>query len=102
MFFGHHTLEVFLLSSGALFTATLGFAVAWVRARERAARAEAFLEGVRMTGGRNDSTHPALEAMAVEIERIGEGQRFLTKVMSEQAGQAGLLRGRAPGTVTPH
>jgi hypothetical protein len=100
MFFGHHAAEVFFLSSAALGTTTIVFATLWVRARERAARAEAFLEGVRLMGARPETTHPALEAMAVEIERIGEGQRFLTRVMSEQSARPGSPpRG---GIVTPH
>jgi hypothetical protein len=31
----------------------------------------------------------AVESIALEVERIGEGQRFLTKVMSEQTRQLG-------------
>lgn len=31
----------------------------------------------------------AVESIAVEVERIGEGQRFLTRVMSEQGKQLG-------------
>lgn len=31
----------------------------------------------------------AVESIAVEVERIGEGQRFLTKVMSDQTRQLG-------------
>lgn len=31
----------------------------------------------------------AVESIAIEVERIGEGQRFLTKVMSEQNRQLG-------------
>lgn len=101
-FFGHHVAEVFFLTSGTLFLTTISFAALWVRARERAARAESYLEGVRMMGGRTESTNPALDAMAVEIERIGEGQRFLTRVMSEQAQRSGALPNRQPGIVTPH
>lgn len=101
-FFGRHAAEVFFLSSGALFCTTVFFAALWARARERAARAESFLEGVRMVGGRTDTTNPALDAMAVEIERIGEGQRFLTRVMSEQSQRGGVLPGRQVGSVTPH
>ena len=101
-FFGHHAAEVFFLSSGTLFLTTVSFAALWVRARERAVRAESYLEGVRMMGGRPESTNPALDAMAVEIERIGEGQRFLTRVMSEQSQRGGVLPGRQSGSVTPH
>ena len=101
MFFGHHAAEIFFLTSGTLFLTTITFASLWVRARERAVRAESYLEGVRLTGGRPESTNPALDAMAVEIERIGEGQRFLTRVMSEQS-QRGSLPSRQAGSVTPH
>lgn len=38
----------------------------------------------------------AIDAMAVEIERIGEGQRFLTRLLAEEAD-----RRRVPKTPTP-
>jgi hypothetical protein len=31
----------------------------------------------------------AVEAVAIEVERISEGQRFTTKLLSERAGQSG-------------
>jgi hypothetical protein len=102
MFFGQHAAEVFFLSSAALLTTTVTFAGLWVRARERAVRAEAILDGARLSGMRSDSTNPALDAIAEEVERIGEGQRFLTRVMSEQANRAGLPSQRPPGSITPH
>jgi hypothetical protein len=94
--------KLFLLCSGGLFFSTIGFAALWVRARERAARAESLLEGMRMMGGRDDSMSPALDAIAEEVERIGEGQRFLTRIMSEQAERASLAPRRTPGSITPH
>jgi hypothetical protein len=98
MFHIRHMAELLFLLAGGLFTTTIGFAALWVRARERAARAESLLEGMRM-GGRADSTSPALDAIAEEVERIGEGQRFITRIMSEQ-GRGSLSR--SPGSVTPH
>jgi hypothetical protein len=52
----------------------------------------------------------AVESIAVEVERIGEGQRFTTKLLSErQAEVAGRAIApsapathREPGTITPH
>jgi hypothetical protein len=35
----------------------------------------------------------AVDAIAVEVERIGESQRFLTKVMSSSEAQLGAPRG---------
>lgn len=37
---------------------------------------------------RLDAMGQAVESIAIEVERIGEGQRFLTKVMSETPGKA--------------
>jgi hypothetical protein len=48
----------------------------------------------------------AVESIAVEVERIGEAQRFTTKLLAERqpdaiARMAALPR-REPGTITPH
>jgi hypothetical protein len=49
----------------------------------------------------------ALDSIAIEMERVGEGQRFLTKVFT-QRGPAGELPASpptpasAPRTITPH
>jgi hypothetical protein len=53
----------------------------------------------------------AIEAIAVEVERIGEAQRFATKLLAERPVDADLNRiapagipapRREPGTITPH
>jgi hypothetical protein len=36
----------------------------------------------------------AVDAMSIEVERISEGQRFTTKLLSERAGDAAALPGR--------
>ena len=72
----HHLGELLALFSAGMTFMTITFAALWVRARERATRAESLLEGMRM-GGRGDSMSPALDAIAEEVERIGEGQRFI-------------------------
>ena len=94
-----HMTELLFLAACGLFTTTLGFAGLWIRARDRATRAESLLEGMRMSG-RADSMSPALDAIAEEVERIGEGQRFITRIMSEHG--RGSIAPRAPGSVTPH
>ena len=101
MFYFTHLRELAFLMMAGLFTTTIGFAALWIRARDRATRAESLLEGMRM-GGRGDSMSPALDAIAEEVERIGEGQRFITRIMSESAGRAELSRPRTPGSITPH
>ena len=94
-----HAAELMFLLAGGLFTTTIGFAALWIRARDRATRAESLLEGMRM-GGRGESMSPARDAIAEEVERIGEGQRFITRIMSEHG--RGSIAPRAPGSVTPH
>ena len=48
----------------------------------------------------------SVEAIAVEVERIGEAQRFTTKLLSERqpeaAARIGVAPRREPGTITPH
>lgn len=47
--------------------------------------------------------HEALDAVAVEIERISEGQRFTTKLLAERGGVPveAANGGRPVGRVTP-
>ena len=48
----------------------------------------------------------AIESIALEVERIGEGQRFTTKLLAERqpeaAARIGVIPRREPGTITPH
>ena len=47
----------------------------------------------------------AIESIAVEVERIGEAQRFTTKLLTERHGDAAArlaVPRREPGTITPH
>jgi hypothetical protein len=48
----------------------------------------------------------AIESIAVEVERIGEAQRFTTKLLADRqpdavARMAAIPR-KEPGTITPH
>ena len=106
MYFMRHAMDLLVLLSGGLLTTSIGFAALWVRARERAARAESLLEGMRM-GARADSMSPALDAIAEEVERIGESCRsrpaapsWLGRARREpsrrteaQFGQSGSIQG---------
>jgi hypothetical protein len=48
----------------------------------------------------------AIESIALEVERIGEAQRFTTKVLAEREPVAGRVPSaaprREPGVITPH
>jgi DNA repair exonuclease SbcCD ATPase subunit len=48
----------------------------------------------------------AIESIALEVERIGEAQRFTTKLLADRQPDAvqrlGVQQRREPGTITPH
>ena len=88
-----------------LFASAVGFAAAWMRARERAIRAELKSQSLpRDTEARFDRLQQAVEAMAVEVERIAEAQRYSAKLLTERAERSPVLeRPRGPERViTPH
>ena len=95
---------------------SIGFAVAWWNARrELQIRREIHLElGVRprlhpdsrqLGDGRQlgDTRHleEAVEAIALEVERLAEAQRFVAKVLSERTGSE-RPRERPGSSVSPH
>lgn len=45
---------------------------------------------------RLDRMEQAIDAIAVEVERIAEGQRFTTRLLSERADAPALERGEQP------
>jgi hypothetical protein len=97
-----HLAQLLALSSFGLFVSTIGFLVAWLRARDRATRAEAFLDGRTSLRSEPERLAPAIEAIAIEVERVGEAQRFLTRVLSERPPQSETTSKRPSGSITPH
>lgn len=73
---------------------TMGFArTIWKRANKPGLPPTAFTE----TAQRLERLESAVDTIAVEIERISEGQRFVTKLLSEGAPASALAAGsRAP------
>jgi len=73
--------------------------------------ARAHTREIELKGAKNDLTpalakrldrmEQAMDAIAVEVERIAEGQRFVTKVLAERSG-SGLAvgAGHPPGGTT--
>ena len=110
----YHFYFEFLVSGLALFGfSSLVLFIAWLRARSRAIRAESQLEVYReMRGAEPAASRPnpadarlndAVDALALELERIGEGQRFLTRVLSERFSDgAAPVRVDPSRRVTPH
>ncbi|GAC1649243.1 MAG: hypothetical protein NVS4B3_06000 [Gemmatimonadaceae bacterium] len=57
------------------------------------------LLGISDVGARLERIEQAVDAMSLEIERISEGQRFVTKLLSDTAAsRTGLPSGRANPT----
>jgi hypothetical protein len=46
------------------------------------------------TDARLERMEQAIEAVAVEVERISEAQRFQTRLLAERTGSAPMLEGR--------
>lgn len=63
----------------------------WVRHREKMAQLQPPAELSSNVEARLARVEQAVEAVAVEIERIGESQRFLTKVLTD--ARPGLTAG---------
>jgi hypothetical protein len=68
----------------------------------QATRSNAAFEKETLSDARLARLEVAVESIAVEVERISEGQRFTTRLLSEQA-QRSVPRLDRPGKVdTPH
>jgi hypothetical protein len=83
----------------------VGFVTAlrlWFRHREKMAE----LSGTRRTPDADDRLtrlEQAVDAIAVEMERVGEGQRFITKVLADRVPDAAHdAPSRSGRVITPH
>jgi hypothetical protein len=84
--------EAFVLGGIFMFVAIFPISVAYARRIwRRSARVVAALPGDLLE--RFTQIDQAVESIAVEVERIGEGQRFITRVLSEQGSRAALADG---------
>jgi hypothetical protein len=109
---------VLILILGCMFSCVVGCAAAmagqryerrkWERVFERAGRdadrADAPSRGAAAEA-RLERLEQAVDAIAVEMERVGEGQRFVTKLLAERktdsATPASSSRSPIPGAVRP-
>src|SRR5262245_57244590 len=88
---------VAIVSIFVLFPMAIAFArVIWRRASEPS-RPRSTESDPHHLQRRLDQIQTSIEAMAIEIERISEGQRFVTKLMSDrgQGERAALGSGKA-------
>jgi hypothetical protein len=101
-----HRSDLFVMlafTNVVLFSTTITFVTLWIRARERAIRAR--VEAKEELEGRKpehlDHLVNAVDAIAVEVERISEAQRFTTKVLIDREN-AGSPKRVPERVVTPH
>src|SRR5215212_6714833 len=82
--------------AGMLMIVTMSLGIplvrAWTRRWEREGLAPRDSSDVR---NRLERIENAIETMAVEVERISEGQRFTTKLLADRADGAGSATARA-------
>jgi hypothetical protein len=92
-------------SNVVLFSTAVTFVGLWIRARERAIRAGTDAKR-EVEQGTPDMEHlvNAVDAIALEVERISEAQRFTTKVLVERndAGAAAKRLSSPERVITPH
>lgn len=77
----------------------------WLSARARARRAEAIIHQLTIAPALRGEGPPvldlntAVDAIAIEVERISEGQRFIAKVLGDRPAKE---LSAPPGVCTPH
>ena len=75
-------------------------AIGWPLARAYARRVEQGETGTRIPNevtARLERMEQAIDSIAVEVERISEGQRFTTKLLSERTASSSEAGGSPPG-----
>jgi hypothetical protein len=96
-----------MIASAALLVSNVVFLTLWIRAREDALRAghrSARVENARPAVDQQDRQERlelAVDAIAVEVERIAEGQRFVTRLLADKAAPQPAQR-PAERVITPH
>jgi hypothetical protein len=92
--------EVFVLGGIFLFVAIFPISIAYARRiwRRGAAVTTALPHDIVERFSQLDQ---AVESIAVEVERIGEGQRFITRVLSDGGGRAAVGEGAARPVEVP-
>lgn len=100
---------VLLFGAASVFGLLFGFVGAWVGARLGARAAERRmidqdspeLQAIRVL----PEIAAAVDTLAIEVERLGESQRFIAKTLAERPQQAPLApppARREIGQITPH
>lgn len=87
-----------MLAVFVFLTTTVGFAVAWSQTRKRAVNAEAALNNSLGREAKTDGRlEDAVADLALEMERLTEGHRFIARMLTEKlpaASQPPIARER--------
>ncbi|MFN2603706.1 MAG: hypothetical protein ABR582_13255 [Gemmatimonadaceae bacterium] len=75
--------EAGLATGGVSILVVFGVVYAWRRFRRKRNRTEPQPQLARDSNDRLERLEQGVEAIAIEVERISEGQRFVTKLLSE-------------------
>lgn len=86
---------VFLVSLATVIRSVAAMFFSWRRSHSGADFTSPSLNDARLS-----RLEQAVDAIAVEVERISEGQRFTTKLLSEQARQSSRLSRELTNTPT--
>jgi hypothetical protein len=76
--------EVFMLGGMFIFFVMMPLAIGWARRLWKRAAVAVSTEMPAELNDRLSRMEQAIDAVAVELERVGEGQRYVTRVFSEQ------------------
>jgi hypothetical protein len=92
---------VFVVGGLALLVGVLPLSIAWARRIMRRGPAVATALPAELMDRLSRLDH-AVDSIAVEVERIGEGQRFVTRVLAERGTPELLAADVQPGTAPAH
>jgi hypothetical protein len=86
---------------------SIGLLAAWLSARKEARLREELMREMRYQaperGADARRLQETVESLAVEIERLGEGQRFTARLLADRANaDRHIGAGSPPRTITPH
>lgn len=73
----------------------------WLAHKERMAGLTGPKENASLLDARLERVEQTVESIAIEMERVSEGQRFVTKLLSERAREASAALPRER-VITPH
>ena len=82
-------LDILTIAIVVLANTTVFSVIAWIKARERAIRAENKHLSLDRAEQRLDRIEQSIEAIALDVERIAETERFASKLLADGKAKPG-------------